>query len=109
MKPVLIWWTDQKACEAIEDWGGPLIEPLPQYIKDQFSTRLGRNGRCRLWVAKQLGDIAIDPWPDTPCGRWLVSMSAAGIAIDYADMKWVIGLPGIVTNLDLNKIIPVYV
>lgn len=96
---LLIWWTGQEECEAI---GDELASNLPNYIRSEFSSRWGRNGRGRLWVADELGDVGI-PWDETkPASR--LAGSRGGIVIWQSDAHHVFGLPGFLTDLRLNVV-----
>lgn len=101
----LIWWTDQADADAIPD---DMLINFPDYIRQEFASRKGRNGRGRLWVSPQL------PWPHEGCSldwnqekiacRVIDSGSHAGIVIDANDIDQLAGLPGMVTRLDLSII-----
>ena len=96
---MFIWWLDQLACQCVV--GTP--RNAPDYLKKQFEDRLGRPGRGRLWVADQFGEVAVDPWPDTPLAKKLGG-DWAGIVIRDEDKDIVIDLPGIVTDMQLNRV-----
>lgn len=96
----LIWWTDQDECEAAPEAG---IERLPDYLRSEFRSRLGRPGRGRLWVAPHipLGDGI--GWDDNkPAAR--LAGKRAGIVIEAKDKPAVLALPGFLTDLKLNFI-----
>lgn len=94
---LLIWWTSQAECEQI---GDALSESVPDYIRSEYRSRLGRNGRGRLWVASR---IALDeiPWDATKPAARLAS-DRAGIVVDATDVEHVFGLPGFLTDTSLN-------
>lgn len=103
-----IWWTDQCACEAI----GPVLpkKDFPKWLRDQYESRVGRNGRGRLWSAKQFESASIadciaafDAF--TPMSRWLEN-SFGGILIDETQAKNLRrrGYAGLLTDLQLNQI-----
>jgi hypothetical protein len=97
MEP-LIWWTSQWDCEAITSRAG-----WPKYLREEYESRHGRNGRGRLWVAKRFGTVAVDPWPETPFANRL-GEDYAGIVIDPKDAALLRALPGIVTNTALERV-----
>jgi hypothetical protein len=93
-----IWWTSQRACREIDQLD---IVHLPEYIQTEFTSRNGRNGRGRLWVADHI-DIEEIEWLEKP-GAWLAA-ECGGIVIDPNDLKFVFKLPGFVTDLELSII-----
>lgn len=105
---LLIWWTDQKECEALVDqsldWAeyDAVIEHVPSYIHKEFCSRLGRPGRGRLWSADEVGDVGI-PWDTTKPATRLAG-ERGGIVIWATDAPHVFGLPGFLTDLRLNFI-----
>ena len=125
MKTYVIWWTNQTDCELLqavceaEQGGGSQFEGRavpegwPDWLRQQWQGRWGRNGRGRLWNAWSGEALpnGINPWPDNPLtkligGEWQLSgrHSAAGIVVPLGDLHHVIGLPGIVTNDTLDRI-----
>lgn len=102
MNDYLVWWIDQRCCEAI---GTDLPEFVPIYIRGQYQQRYGRPGRGRLWVAHNFPDgIQIKPWPDTPLGRYLGG-DFGGLVIFQDDAEILRDFPGIITNLKLERLI----
>lgn len=93
---ILIWWTSQRACKDI---GEELTPIAPEYLRREYRSRLGRNGRGRLWVADIFGDVGV-PWDKARPAAWLAE-DCGGIAIWRVDASYVIGLPGFVTNTRL--------
>lgn len=110
---MLIWWTNQADCEAIDttcpyaEREGELDARFPPYLRSQYSSRYGRNGRGRLWVDEQFGKVRVDPWPQTELGNVLVntylSQSYAGIVIRDEDGPLLDEMPGVVTTLGLRR------
>lgn len=47
-----VWWLTQQDCERITSLQQ---QTLPEYISSELSSRRGRSGRCRLWVASGMG------------------------------------------------------
>lgn len=101
----LIWWTDQKAAEIVQSMvvgGERPTNSWPAYLEKQFAMRLGRPGRGRLWDAGGFGDTKLDECVfNSPLGRWLGLM--AGIVIHNHHLDMVVGLPGVVTDVDLQR------
>jgi len=78
------------------------LDGVPDYIHSEFCSRYGRNGRGRLWAADELGSVGI-PWDTTkPASR--LAGSRGGIVIFKRDAVHVFGLPGFLTDLQLNFI-----
>jgi hypothetical protein len=115
---MLIWWTNQADCEAIDAWAphsecdGCLHDGFPEYLRDQYRSRYGRNGRGRLWVDKLFGatwpDISVDPWPKTPLGELLgekarLGQTYAGIVIRDDDAHLFNDMPGVIIDMELNR------
>lgn len=96
---ILIWWTSQDECEAIGDYPPGTV---PLYIRDEYSSRLGRPGRGRLWVDNQFGAVGI-PWDESkPATR--LAAKRGGIVIWRTDANHIFHLPGFLTDLKLNFI-----
>lgn len=93
-----IWWTDQR--ESEEANGN--LSGQPRYLREQFASRYGRNGRGRLWTAATFGDVAVEPWPETPFARHLGD-ACAGIVIGADDVDRVRKLPGVITDFRLTR------
>lgn len=96
---LVIWWLDQEATETIG--AASYYFGWPAYIRDEFHSRMGRNGRGRLWVADgiTLEEIL---WPDTPTAE--CAGECGGIVIHRADLHHIHGLPGFVTDTAMNEI-----
>ena len=96
----LIFWTNQADCEQIES--GDLAKNCPRYIKRQLSSRYGRAGRGRLWVADGIPVKEIT-WDDSkPPAKY--AGNSGGIVIHGRDYNAVKSLPGMVTDLELNEV-----
>lgn len=100
MNDYLIWWTDQAECEAILDTSAAV--DFPSYLYTQFQSRLGRNGRGRLWTPLHIPIRNIEWDDDKPAGR--LAEKRAGIVIEAKDKAAVFNLPGFLTDLKLNFI-----
>lgn len=98
-----IWWTDQKACEVT----GPLPDYFPKWLKAEYQSRLGRNGRGRLWTATKFTDSeascveAFDAM--SPMAKWLEDY--AGIVIDFHAKQALLmhQVAGVITDFSLKQ------
>jgi len=97
---VVVWWLTEDDCHALGEPGIVDTMDLPDYIKREYSSRYGRAGRGRLWGLPS----SIDPWPDTPLSR--IAERAGGIVFHRRDIDAVFLLPGMVTDLWLNRVAP---
>lgn len=97
---LLIWWTDQSACE--EAGKTMASRGLPKCVKNEFYSRSGRNGRGRLWVPEGIDLHEID-WPkkETPLSEFL-GENCGGIVFHAKDFRKMKELPGIVTDCSFN-------
>ena len=96
-----IWWTSELDCGTIGDIP---FDTWPTYLQDEYRSRLGRNGRGRLWVAMHAGfpdSLAVDPWPKNHLA-FALGRSYGGIVIRAQDAAKVAYLPGLVTDIQLN-------
>lgn len=103
MSEYLVWWTDQADADAIEDKDIGI-----GYIRNELASRRGRNGRGRLWVAERLrdGPFAMD-WDDSKLAARVIERgSHGGIVIHRNDARAIRGLPGMVTDMNLNIVEP---
>ena len=101
----LVWWLSESEYQQIgsRTQTPKRYAPWPSYLTEQYHAREGRPGNGRLWVAKQFGEVGIDPWPDTPLAKRL-GVSYGGIVIQWSDQHHIQRLAGIVTDLSLNRI-----
>lgn len=104
---VYVWWTDQHAAEltaALMPVSGTFAS-WPDYLQVEFASRLGRDGRGRLWVNPSLGavDMGAAFATDKPRFRKL-GEHWGGIAINRRDIHHVLSLPGFVTDTEGNWI-----
>jgi hypothetical protein len=96
MNSFVIWWTSQYECEEVES----MNLQLPEYIDVEFRSRLGRNGRGRLWVPENIPVKGIEWDKSKPAAR--LCEKRAGIVLAKEHIKYVINLPGFCTDLELN-------
>jgi hypothetical protein len=97
-----IWWLTQEDCELI---GGNLPNVSPEYLKSQYRSRLGRPGRGRLWVDDDEGFGITDiEWPegDHPIAEHC--SYCGGIVMWRKDLDALAILPGLVTDMHLNRL-----
>lgn len=97
----LIWWTSSADMDELRR--GKRRYRLPRYLREQIGSRDGRAGRGRLWVDESFGDVAVDPWPETPFAK-LLGEKFAGIIIHRQDLQDVMRMPGVVTDLNLQRV-----
>ena len=97
---IAVWWTSGDEMRIL---GKYALGHLPEYIARQFRSRLGRNGRGRLWVEGMFGDVAIDLWSGSPLGEFL-AMHCGGIVIRRDDIHCLADIPGTITDLKLQRI-----
>jgi hypothetical protein len=105
---LVIWWTSNAEADLIGE-DPETVKGFPLYLRDQFQSRLGRNGRGRLWIPPQFSqEIKGIPWPEgkdeTPLVRYCAK--AAGIVLDVHDVPVLLGFPGVVTDLSLHQWLP---
>lgn len=96
----LIWWTNQSDCERIVP-----LDTWPVYLGKEYSSRLGRNGRGRLWVADEVEKSPHGIAVDWDAGKnWLCRAAGdcAGIVIKGEHLGEVQFLPGFVTTFDMT-------
>ncbi|NBS71679.1 hypothetical protein EBT31_22620, partial [bacterium] len=75
---VYIWWVSEADLHLITQ---EMLDKLPEYIADEYRSRSGRNGRCRLWVHETFGTVEAKWSDDNPVCRLLSQVSAGGIVI----------------------------
>lgn len=105
---VYIWWTDQNSAELTLALmpGKGVFPSWPKYLQRKFVSRLGRNGRGRLWVDRlTLGEVDMTAAFDTDTPRFReLAEHWAGVAIHRRDLHHVLCLPGFVSDTDGNWI-----
>jgi hypothetical protein len=103
-KPYVIWWSDQKDCEAICALQQPEAQNVwPEYIDDQFDSRYGRAGNGRLWTAEGIELTGI-PWKEHDPLYQAVGKDSGGIVIRGEDVGHVAGWPGFVADADMKPL-----
>lgn len=94
-----IWWTSQEDIKQLgesPEWP----EAIPEYIRDQYADRAGRNGRGRLWCAPNMPE-EVSEWPiDNRCAA--AAETCGGIVINAADAPALASLPGFLTTMDMR-------
>ena len=122
-KHYVIWWTNQTDCELLqavcetEQGGGAQFEgravpeEWPDWLKAEWASRWGRNGRGRIWnthagaLPNGVDFSETTPFAELIGGSDLMGRhSAAGIVVPLEDLHHVIGLPGFVTNDTLSRL-----
>jgi dTDP-4-dehydrorhamnose 3,5-epimerase-like enzyme len=106
-----IWWLNQADCEMIESTrfvfpiDNPSYTTIPEYILHQFESLFGRPLRGRLWVDNifEAENPSVDPWPDTVLAN-ILAKNYGGIVIRDEDVEALSHLPGIFTDMKLNRV-----
>lgn len=100
----LVWWTTDLEANII--YRSIEKEAWPEYLTGQLVSRSGRHARGRLWVdrVEMPGQYEIPKhhFPLKPLG--IICADAGGILIHARDLRHVRGLPGFVTDLELNLV-----
>lgn len=104
MKDFAVWWTTHEETNAI---GASLPSWCPPYLHTEWASRLGRNGRARLWVSAELVGaptrVYFDEAVPTAIETQILVSSAAGIVMRGADVGRLMHLPGLVTDVNLCR------
>ena len=99
----LVWWTseaDAKRLGENPDWSSH--PDVPDYIRDEFSSRYGRAGRGRLWVPSGV-PVSSVTWDDNrPTCR--AAADCGGVVFRRSDMEAVVVLPGFITDTAMNEV-----
>lgn len=95
-----VWWLDDAAIEIVLDGNWD----MPGYAREQVRSMDGRPLRGRLWAAEPALDVTIDGrlFDETGLGRALGRMG--GVVMYRADVARLVGMPGILTDLELRRI-----
>jgi hypothetical protein len=102
MEDVAIWWLDQQSCEMAFAFGAA-DAGLPDYIVRELESRAGRPGNGRLWIAPEIEFNGME-WGDGPSFN-IISERCGGIVVRMADLRHILGWPGIVTGIHLKPIV----
>ncbi len=103
---LLVWWTDQQQAEVAAQML-KRTSLVAKYIREQFSSRMGRNGRARLWSHPHLPKHkGIFPWPDNDLAKALADdrTGSGGVVILKTDHVYVHNLPGLITDMQLRPV-----
>lgn len=115
-----IWWLSQADCESIgephrfENEQERIADEIkhhakfydlntsnwPEYIQDQYMSRVGRAGRGRLWVTDSIPVEEIE-W-DSSKSAAARAENCGGIVIWRKDLDAIRNLAGFITDLDMN-------
>lgn len=103
-----VWWLTPQDIQDITS-GGPIhvasVAAMPAYLAKEFFSATGRNGRGRLWVAPQFGDVSCVPSDLTDTPLLMHIDRCAGIVLKRADLDALLHLPGIVTDLQFRRLV----
>ena len=95
-----IWWTSQEDCERIVP-----LDIWPTYLYDEYTSRVGRDGRGRLWChdacASSPQEVKVK-WD--PANNWLCKAASdcGGIVFKAKDLRCVQFLPGFITTFAMT-------
>lgn len=103
----LIWWTDEADSHRLYELHGRDIPDLPAYIVSEFMNRLGRAGRGRLWVPDNIPVEEIE-WHEEKAYSEYADRSG-GIVFHRRDHQIVAGLPGHITDLEMNPVLTFFI
>ena len=92
---LLIWWTpDGVASEMIgENPNWARYPGVPDYVKQEYDSRVGRAGKGRLWVPPGI-DLESIPEDECPPG-------CGGIVFEERYRNAMRALPGFITAIDI--------
>ena len=100
----LVWWTSEADARKLgeePDWSSH--PNLPDYIRDEFSSRYGRAGRGRLWVPPGI-QVSSVRWDDNrPTCR--AAADCGGVVFRRLDIEAVAALPGFITDTAMNEMV----
>lgn len=103
-EPYAIWWTTSEEAKTIAaHFDDHLPTWCPEYLQQEWASRLGRNGRGRLWVSDALPDAPRsvqfrDEYDGSSSPLEDHCATCAGIVIRAEDVTRLMHLPGIVTT-----------
>lgn len=105
MGELLIWWLNPSDTERVQRLAvrrEDCFANWPDYLGKQLTSRSGRAGRGRLWVADKFGEVSnSNEWnPENPACE--IADDCGGIVIAEVDYDHVASLPGFVTRLDMS-------
>lgn len=101
---LIVWWTSPADCRII---GENLPNAAIPYLVAEYHSRRGRNARGRLWVPIELRSAEIvETHSNAELLMRLENENFGGIVIRYGDSSTLRGLPGFVTTLDLEFVVP---
>jgi hypothetical protein len=101
-----IWWTTSEESRTISRHFECLPTWCPDYLQDEWRSRVGRNGRGRVWVPAVLGGRVprVEFNNENPSAlEEYVSEQCAGIVICAEHVDRLAHLPGIVTTFTLER------
>ncbi|NBX49632.1 hypothetical protein EBT25_06745 [bacterium] len=108
LRTLCIWWTTQSDTEKIGEDGFDDRTDVPEYLKTEFNSRYGRNGRGRLWISPTLeGAPSEIPWDETKTAcRMITKGSMGGIMMNRADIALLPQGIGFITDLNCDLLMP---
>ena len=103
MDELAIWWVtpgnEMHLQHRVEE-----VDALPSYISVEVHSLFGRALRGRLWVSAEIQTRVEEiPWDASkPCARR--ASESGGIVVYRKDLNTLTGMPGFVTDMNLNLI-----
>lgn len=110
MNPCYVWWLNQDCYLQMRRQDKEKRLETYGYLNQEYSSREGRAGRGRLWVANEIhdrypGKIEISPWPENVISRLINDLDFGGIVVLPEHLEYVKTLPGFVTDMQLNMMV----
>ena len=98
----MIWWVSNDQAEVLRAMVKSKQIELPAYIDRELEIRANHDGRGRLWISGEFSLTSV-PWDKSKeTAELILRESSGGIVIRAEDFKSVLGLPGFVTDCELN-------
>lgn len=100
---VVIWWADLKDDEILSGYPSDFGDKRgwPEYLSKAFNSRCGRSFGARVLVTPQMGRFFTNLSETLDYSDFL---SSAGVVMLYSDLHQIHGLPGRVTDLELQPV-----
>lgn len=102
-----LWWLDEKNMKKIHEFSDKREAfwdtiGIPEYLFPELRDAYGRNGRGRLWVPNEIECESIE-WSDSHSNASRCR-ECAGLVFLRSDFAKLSGLPGFITETNLNTI-----
>lgn len=100
----IVWWLSQKDCETLAAVFPSQFRSLSPYLKETAENRFGRPGWGRLWIPEEILIIEINWDNQKPATQY--AKDCGGVVCWKKDLPAICGLPGIITDTDMNLLQP---